>query len=166
MGNHVQKAFGDVDQFTLFYNPTEGALRDLWESLRDKLGFTTDVAKEFSEVLKQTQASGRKVDWVAHSQAGIIFSEAVRISGTDLSNNRVVFHAGANNQLRTNSIMKDSGVDVLGYHDHPFDLVPNIIGLNTANPVKIIGSVLALPLVLWGGPELSPHTLPRMEKGK
>ncbi len=166
MGQHVEAELGNVDKFTLFYNPTEGALRDGWESFKDKMGFTTDIAKQFSEVLQKTQASGRHVDWVAHSQGGIIYSEAVRVSGTDLSNNSVAFHAGGNNQWVTNSIMEEAGVRVIGYRDHPFDPVPNIAGFNTINPVKIIGSVLSFPAIIWGGPELSPHTLPYVKKSE
>ena len=167
MSQHVEKEFGEgVDKFTLFYNPTKGAFADGLESLRDKLGFTTEVAKQFSEVLKQSQNSGRQVDWVAHSQGGIIFSEAVRVSQSDLSNNSVAFHSGANNQWVTNSIMEGAGVRVIGYRDHPFDPVPNIAGFNTLNPVKLIGSVFALPFVIWGGPEQSPHTLPYVKKAE
>lgn len=165
MGQHVDAEFGnDVDRFTLFYNPTESFLADGWETLRDKLGFTTDVAKQFSNVLQQTQASGRQVEWVAHSQGGAIFSEAVRVSNTDLSNNSVVFHSGANNEWVTNNIIEYAGVRAIGYRNHPFDPVPNIVGFNALNPIKLLGSVLALPAVILGGPELSPHTLPYVKK--
>ncbi|MFN4291751.1 MAG: hypothetical protein ACK4E7_12860 [Permianibacter sp.] len=118
-----------------------------------------------SGVLTATQASGRSVSWVAHSQGGIIFSEAVRVAGGSLSNMRVSFHAGGNNRWVTNGILSRAGVGLIGrgYHDHPFDPVPNIAGLNTANPFKIVGSILAVPFVIWGGPERSPHTLPNMQ---
>ena len=96
----------------------------------------------------------------------LIFSEAARVSGGDLSNNTVAFHGGGNNQWVTNSIMQDTGVSVIDYRDHPFDPVPNLSGFNTFNPIKIIGSVLAIPLVGWGGPRFSPHTLPYLKTYK
>ena len=158
-GHHVTAEFGDaVREFTLAYNPIKSFSTSLWNALMDKLGFSTPVAKSFAGVLADVQARGTVVNWVAHSQGGIIFAEAVRINGGDLSMNQVTFHSGGNNILVTNSIMKDANVTVLGYRNHPFDPVPQIAGSNTLNPIQIIGSVLAFPFVLWGGEHLSPHT--------
>ncbi len=168
MGQHIEAEFKNVDKFTLFYNPTEGLVADGWESLRDKMGLTTDIAKQFSKVLVETQASGRNVDWVAHSQGGIIFSEAVRISDSNLSNMSVVFHSGGNNEWVTNKILDRAEISLIGegYRNHPLDPVPNIAGFNTANPIKIIGSIFALPFVIWGGSDVSPHTLPHIKNGE
>jgi len=158
-GHHVTAEFGDaVREFTLAYNPIKSFSTSLWNALMDKLGFSTPVAKSFAGVLADVQARGTVVNWVAHSQGGIIFAEAVRINGGDLSMNQVTFHSGGNNILVTNSIMRDANVTVLGYRNHPFDPVPQIAGSNTLNPIQIIGSVLAFPFVLWGGEHLSPHT--------
>src|SRR5690606_41259880 len=51
---------------------------DTWESLRDKLGFTTGVTRQFAKVLMDTQAQDNPTQWVVHSQGGVIFAEAVR----------------------------------------------------------------------------------------
>ncbi|WP_413662607.1 hypothetical protein ACG1BZ_15500 [Microbulbifer sp. CNSA002] len=116
MGAHVQHAFGKgVTEFTLFHNPTGDLLADGWESFRDKIGWTTDVAKQFSAVLGNIQSRGKGVSWVAHSQGGIIFSEAVRYNGGNLSNLRVAFHSGGNNRWPTSGILRNTGVTNLGY---------------------------------------------------
>jgi hypothetical protein len=57
-----------------------------------------------------------------------------------------------------------AGVEKIGKdNNHPYDLVPNVIGMNTINPVKIIGSIIAAPALSSSGPLAhvkSPHTLP------
>src|SRR5690625_1432783 len=79
MGRHLEFALGrDLKEYTLFHNPSVGGLGDTWESVRDKLGFTTPVTREFARLLSQTQAAGNETRWVAHSQGGLIFTEAVR----------------------------------------------------------------------------------------
>lgn len=95
---------------------------------------------------------------------------AVDYHGGTLSKNSVAFHAGANNQLVTNFILKKAGMnfDENGiyqgkYLDSPYDAVPNIIGLNTVDPIKWAGSILFVP-TLFMGPEWSPHTLPPKSK--
>ena len=162
MGTHVEKEFRTASLYTLYYNPTNGFINDSWETLRDKLGITTPVTRQFSRVLSDVQAAGRPVNWVTHSQGGVIFSEAVSFNGSDLSQNSVVFHAGANNRMVTNSILDDANITkrqpVALYHDSPWDFVPNVIGLN-GNPFEMLGSTLAIPL-LFMGPTVSPHTLP------
>jgi hypothetical protein len=94
MGSHLEWAYGKgVREYTLFHNPSNGAGGDLWESLRDKCGFTTQVTKQFATVLAETQAAGNKTQWVAHSQGGIIFAEGVRY----------VLKNGVNTLANTNS---------------------------------------------------------------
>jgi hypothetical protein len=162
MGVHVNYESPKTDLYTLYYNPTEGFLSDGWETFRDKLGFTTPITKQFSQVLNDVQNGGKPVNWVAHSQGGVIFTEAVRYNGGDLSQNSVAFHSGANNELVTNYYLQNAGINSgkdITYLNSPWDLVPNIIGLNTLNPIKIIGSIIAAP-TLFMGPAVSPHTLP------
>jgi hypothetical protein len=64
--------------------------------------------------------------------------------------------------LVTNYYLQNAGINSgkdITYLNSPWDLVPNIIGLNTLNPIKIIGSIIAAP-TLFMGPAVSPHTLP------
>jgi hypothetical protein len=161
MGAHITRAYGpSVTEFTLAYNPTHNFLPDMSEVGRDKLGITSQVAREFSDVLKDVQARGKQVQWVVHSQGGIIFAEAARIANVSLSYNSVKFHSGGNNALVTNQILSKRGINNMGYLRPSADIVPNIGGLNSFNPFTLVSSLLHLPLVLWGTEKSSPHTLP------
>jgi len=153
-GKHMPKG---VTEFTLFNNPSKGFFRDIWETTMDKLGFTSAPAMALAGVLQGVQASGQSVEWVAHSQGGAIFSEAMRYAGGDLSANSVTFNAGANNHWVTNGIAADVGVQVRGYYYSSWDAVPNVIGMN-GNPFSMLGSVLASPLLFTDNH--SPHTAP------
>lgn len=115
-------------------------------------------------MLKDVQQSDKSVNWVAHSQGGAIFSEAVRISGQDLSNNSVVFHSGANNAIVTDYYLKQANMNQQKnltqetYRNSPYDFVPNVIGLN-GNPLEMFVSTISIP-ALFSDPLTSPHTLP------
>jgi len=53
------------------------------------------------------------------------------------------------------------GVKIHGFNDHPFDLVPQLLGKHHNGKISnIIGSVLHSGYVVNGSPEQSPHTLP------
>jgi hypothetical protein len=106
---------------------------------------------------------------VNHSRGG---PEAVQaFSGSELSsfeNIAVVFHAGANNQWATNSVMETKGIkDIINkdnrYRDSPYDLVPQIVGLRAFTSLEsipnIFTSILSIPR-LFKSPVNSPHTLP------
>ena len=61
MAEHSQYQHGNTfNEFTLFHNPTEGALKDTWESFIDKMHRTTDISLAFSTVLKNTQDSNHE----------------------------------------------------------------------------------------------------------
>jgi hypothetical protein len=164
MGVHVNYETQDTSLYTLYYNPTSNnILVDGWETFRDKLGFTTPVAQQLSQVLKGVQQSGKSVNWVAHSQGGGIYSEAVKNSRQDLSKNSVVFHSGANNAIVTDYYLGQTNMNQQRkpdqtYKNSSFDFVPNVLGLN-GNPLEMIGSALAIPS-LFADPLTSPHTLP------
>jgi len=158
-GKHVQHKFGNqVTEYTLFNNPSKGFFRDIRETALDKLGLTTDVAKMVAAELQKIQSSGRKVEWIAHSQGGAIFAEAMRYVGGDLSANSVTFNAGANNRWITNRIAAEVAVRVDGYSYSVWDAVPSVIGVN-GGVFSMLGSVLASPL-LFMNENISPHTLP------
>ena len=107
------------------------------------------------------------LNWVAHSRGGVEFVQAAKDSSVkDLSQNSVVFHAGANTQFSANSMMinkkiGDVALDVFRYLDSPNDLVPQIVGLRALeNPLNFLRSIVATPCVFLCSPENSPHTLP------
>lgn len=148
-----------MKEFTLFNNPSKGFLRDGWETMMDKLGFTSAPAGALAGVMQGIQASGNSVQWIAHSQGGAIFAEAMSYAGGSLGANSVTFNAGANNHWVTNSIASSVGVQVGGYNYSSWDLVPNVIGMN-GNPFSMLGSVLAAPLLFTD--DHSPHTAPTL----
>ena len=181
MGAHLEYEFKNLQEYTLFHNPSVGGIGDTWESFRDKMGITTAVTRHFAKVLSDTQAQDNKTQWVAHSQGGVIFAEAVRYllngssswmfnrgrlnglrapeKGKLLDKHSIAFHGGANNNLRSKPLFSRAGVTVLAIRSNDYDLVPNIIGMNTLNPRKILGAVLYSNHVMSGSVLQSPHTL-------
>lgn len=163
MGKHISEAFknDNVSSYTLFHNPSDGLFWDTYESSQDKRHETTAVAKQFANVLKNVQKKGEHVKWVAHSQGGLIFTEAARYhwenNKTELSKNSVQFNAGANNENKSNTILKAVNIKVHDYNNHPFDPVPNIIGGNAKDWVSLLGSTVGF-VFLFTGPNRSPHT--------
>ena len=166
MGIHVEKTFksDNVREYTLFHNPSDGGFWDTYESSQDKKQKTTAVSKQFSHILSNVQDNGKPVKWLAHSQGGLIFTEAARYhweqKKTELSLNSVQFNAGANNEETSNFILKQVKIDVLDYNNHPFDPVPNIIGGNAKDWVSKLGSFIGFAFVFTDDADKSPHTLP------
>ena len=181
MGSHLEFEFKNLNEYTLFHNPSIGGMGDTWESFRDKMGITTPVTKAFAKILTDTQVAGNETSWVAHSQGGAIFAEGVRYAlngnsswslnklrmngvrhpekGEALNKHSIAFHANANNNLRTKPLLKRAGIKVIAIRANDYDMVPNLIGLNTLNPRKLIGSMLYANHVFNGSVEQSPHTL-------
>ncbi len=181
MGSHLEYEFKNLQEYTLFHNPSIGGAGDTWESLRDKTGFTTPVTKKFAQILAETQAAGNETSWVAHSQGGAIFAEGVRYllngqsswalnkfrlngirnpeKGELLNKQSVAFHANANNNMRSKPLFERAGIKVIAIRANDYDLVPNVIGMNTLNPRKLIGSFVYMNHVTNGSVAQSPHTL-------
>ena len=187
MGSHVEHAYGkNISQYTLFHNPSGGFNTDIWECVRDKMGFSTHVAKQFSQVLTQAQAAGNKTKWVAHSQGGLIFTEAVRYTlngnssfalnqfklngarhenkGSVLDNHKVSFHGNANNMWRSRPLMQRAGIGIVAVRIHDYDLVGNVLGINTSNVRKIVGSAVYFSHIKDGSIPQSPHTTMQSQK--
>ncbi len=186
MGSHLEYEFKNLQEYTLFHNPSVGGAGDTWESFRDKIGFTTGVTKKFAQILAATQAAGNETGWIAHSQGGAIFAEGVRYllngqSGTALNKLRlngirhpekgellnkqsVAFHANANNNFRSKPLFARAGINVLAIRANDYDMVPNLIGMNTLNPRKWIGSLVYSNHVFNGSVTQSPHTLMQDQK--
>ena len=133
--------------------------------MRDKFGFTTAIAKQFAGVLEGVQSSGKAVQWVAHSQGSVIFSEAVRYhnnnGGGPLGLNRVRYHGAASNQWVAGGILSKAGIGWLGngVYGRGTDAVHTIIGFNSVNPYNWVRSLISVPR-LFMGQGISPHSLP------
>ena len=181
MGSHLDFEYGKstMKEFTLFHNPSIGFGGDFWESIKDKLGFTTEVTQKFSKVLQDSQKAGKEIKWVAHSQGGIVFSEGVRyfLNGNsswailggfngvfkdkediDLSHHKVAFHGNASNNFRSKLLYDRAGIEVLATRANDYDAV-NVLAGNTLNIRKMIGSVVYISHIKSGSVVQSPHTL-------
>src|SRR5690625_5740015 len=51
--------------------------------------------------------------------------------GNLLNKHSVAFHGSGNNILRSKLLLNRAGIEVLRVAHHDYDLVPNVIGLNT-----------------------------------
>ena len=181
MGSHIDFEYGKsaMKEFTLFHNPSIGFGGDLWESVKDKLGFTSEVSQKFSKVLQDSQKEGKEIKWVAHSQGGIVFSEGVRyfLNGNsswaifggfngifkdkediDLSNHKVAFHSNASNNFRSKLLYDRAGIEVLATRANDYDAV-NVLAGNTLNIRNIIGSAVYFSHIKSGSVLQSPHTI-------
>jgi hypothetical protein len=151
-----------VTEFTLVNIPTLGMWGDILRVAGDKLGFTSDAAKFVGGLQASVQASGADVAWVAHSGGAEAFAEGMRyemsMGVTSLSHNSVTFDGGANNAWATNRIAQSEGVNTR-YYNSSFDAVANIVGTN-GNPLQMVASVFASPLLFSNHPGWSPHTAP------
>lgn len=171
MGVHSRQAYpqDDVKHYTLFHNPSESVLLDLYECVRDSLGLPTENAKYLAAALADVQRKGTPVKWVVHSQGGIIFTQAVahhlkKHPGQLLNNNSVVFHAGGNNKKTTDKLLSRAGIRKNSPDkDNPFDLVPALAGRNDLS-LRSIKRTAGFWQKVKGNDESStlesPHTLP------
>jgi hypothetical protein len=149
----------DIAEFDLVHIPSLGFAGDLVRAMADKLGFTSQTAMQLAGIIQQAGPG----NWYCHSYGGVAFSEAVRTianGGGSLAGQSATFLAGANNRWVTNSIMGRAGMTAGAYHGSWFDLVPNIVGMNSLNPIQWAVNIMASPLLAtrW-----SPHTYPPVE---
>lgn len=186
MGQHLEFQYKNLNEYTLFHNPSIGGVGDTWESFRDKIGVTTPVTKKFAKLLADTQANNNATKWVAHSQGGAIFAEGVRYllngssswalnklqlnglrnaeKGKLLDKHSIAFHGNANNNIRSKLLMDRAGITIIPGQATDYDFVRNIIGMNTLNPRKLIGSIAYINHVTDGSINQSPHTLAQTQE--
>ncbi|HEX7764698.1 MAG TPA: hypothetical protein VF433_13940, partial [Cellvibrio sp.] len=84
--------------------------------------------------------------------------------GELLNKQSVAFHANANNNLRSKPLFSRAGIKVLSIRANDYDMVPNLIGMNTLNPRKLLGSLVYSSHVFNGSVAQSPHTLMQDQK--
>ena len=90
-----------------------------------------------------------------------IFKDKEEIS---LSNHKVAFHGNANNNFRSKFLFERAGIDIIATRANDYDIVNNLFGLNTLNPVKQIGGFVYLSHTWNGSVAQSPHTLMQEQK--
>jgi RHS repeat-associated protein len=155
------KQYTGSSKFLMLHNQSGGGLMDTVESSIDKISGATPVSSQVADVLARVSPNSTLY---GHSQGTILIRNALNMvarKGGDISSFTVNFDGAAVNQLGTNLNLKAYGGKALAsFSTHPLDAVPNIIGYNAftiPNPVRIVGSVVASPLLGVGG-EWSPHT--------
>ncbi len=168
--NELQKAFElalervPSDDFYLIHNPTVSSNMDTIESVLGKLTGSTPISESTARILNQFDLTNSHI--YAHSQGGIITRNALVMNhrlGQDLAGLKVTFDGAAVNWASTSALFKTMGVSLpyRAFTAHPWDMIPNLTGYNALfpafNPYRLVGSVLAAPLVFIGG-EVSPHT--------
>jgi hypothetical protein len=189
MGRYLEHHYSksQVKEYTLFHNPSEGGKRDTWESNRDKLGgaLTTPISKLFSKTLEESQALGKPIKWIAHSQGTIIYTQAVNYynkgrSGSSLigaynkfkdknytgslNQHSVTFQGTGAHVNSARRILNKAGIELLAEKSHRYDAVYQVAGLNclsTGDAVGAIGSLVYAKHTLKGTIGQSPHTFYR-----
>ncbi len=167
MGTHLDAAYqGDgIKAYTLFHNPTDKSFLDIAECAFDKrLGRKSHNAQHLAAVLAQNNQQAKQVKWVAHSQGAIIFCAAlehysIKYSGR-LSTQELAIHGSGANLQRLKRMAEKAGMKVNSIRNNPFDLVPNIAGVNDLSPSSLARSFKFSGLVFDDNVGASPHTLP------
>jgi len=168
MGVHLETAHPNVDinQYTLFHNPSEGPSGDLFECLYDKrcTPARSHNVHHFASVLHEAQLRGHRTHWVAHSQGAIIFSRAISLAlkkyGGTLNCHSVSLHGVGCNLANIRRACIHAGITIDQERNNPFDCVPNIAGGNNISSSGLKRSLKFLGLVLGEDSLASPHTLP------
>lgn len=157
LGYAIQTALKQVKgakKFFLFHNPTNGAIADTVESALGKLTNTSSISRQLTGILQHNAETLQVI--TAHSQGVIIISNAFRqLPKGTLSDVVSVNANGAavgERLLRRTAAM--AGIKTVNYIANDFDFVTNVLGMGTANPFKIIGSILLVPLMFT---KYSPH---------
>jgi RHS repeat-associated protein len=139
---------GDV---TLFYNPTHGFVADVTEAIIMKFTGQSALGNELAQIL----TSGDYQWVVAHSQGTLIVNDALTTlssAGFTFDNGlSITYFGSAANSLVAQGLSQSVGATFEGAFNSPFDAVGNVLGLNTLNPFRIVGSILAFPSLFTGG---------------
>ncbi|MES2664422.1 MAG: RHS repeat-associated core domain-containing protein, partial [Pseudomonadota bacterium] len=167
--NSLEYAAGLAKTYTnnqathLIYNPTVSGFADTVESVLEKLTGRGPGSESFANNLKGFNLKNSTL--YVHSQAGITSRNALMLlhtQGVDVAGLKVSMHGAAVNKISTQILFNRMDVNMIGFNAHALDAVPNILGYNALtipNPYRLVGSILASPLLFKGG-EWSPHTNP------
>jgi RHS repeat-associated protein len=143
----------------LFYNPTHGFIADLTESVLMKVTGSSSLGNQLAEALANTPGIS---EIFAHSQGSLVVSNAMGVLAQEgfhfTADFGVVYFGNAANNMVARELANKIGASFVGGFSHEFDLVGNVVGMNTLNPIKIIGSILRAPTLMMG-PAWSPHSL-------
>lgn len=140
------------------YNPSHGFIADLTESFLMKITGTSSLGNQLAGVLQNY--SGLTAI-VAHSQGSLIVSNALGVlaqSGFRFASQvSITYYGSAANVIVGRGLAQSVGAN-LNVVNHALDAVGNIVGFNTLNPIKFVGSILASPTMFMGS-AVSPHSV-------
>ncbi len=153
----------------MFYNPTVGILTDGLEALQDQGAFESGVgytalAMELGVAMINTNAAGKNVRFIGHSQGGAITAAASRFAfdmgGKPLSNIRIALHGAPINDKFAAQSFNRFGMSSGSYafRAQKLDPVHKIGGGNGSlwTRIRSLGQVINL----FRDRTHSPHTLP------
>jgi len=146
------------NEFYMIHNPSDGPLNDFGECCVQKLGIKTTVASTTTDILRNFDLKTANI--VAHSQGTMILNKSLQTlhkEGVEMKGMKLSYHGAAANVLRSRMFANKVGAEIVENDGHPLDAVHNIVGMNTVNPLRIAGSVIAAPL-LFKNDRISPHT--------
>jgi hypothetical protein len=168
MGIHIRARYGkDITEFTLIHVPTNGFFSDVAMAGLEKINVNTREAALVSGAIHRASLEGRSVHWVAHSRGGAVFAQAMQMlvsTGFTVRGQTVAFHGSASNPLVSRALANAAGISLYGrgFFSHPMDPVANWVGMGTANPFKLLGSVLVAPFLGFDAIRGPIHTMPYM----
>jgi RHS repeat-associated protein len=146
-------------EFYMIHNPTNGGGSDLIEECApQRLGFQSKVASTTRDILREFDLNSAHV--TAHSQGTMILNKALRGLRDEKKNMvgmRLDYDGAAANVIGTKILAHQIGATIGRFEGHALDPVHNIIGMNTINPLRIAGSLIASPL-LFKDRDTSPHS--------
>ncbi len=148
-------------EYTLYHVPTRGAAKDMSLAAQEMIGVSTSDAKALSQTLEGVSKSGRNVIWSVHSRGAAVFESAVQDStdrGVHLGSQSVAVYNGAVNTRRMAHDLRKADMPMVGrgFYNYAYDPVPQLIGGNTENPIKMFGSLYNSRAVVFS--DQSPHT--------
>jgi len=154
-------------KFYMIHNPTGGMAGDLGESTLQKLGLRTKVANSTRDLLRHFDLPTAIV--TAHSQGSMIMNSALgdlHREGKNMKGLNLNYHGAAANSFISAALAHRIGARIKNFEVHALDAVHNIVGMNTLNPLRIAGSVLAAPLMFNNDQEKSTHSKPNGQAKK
>ncbi|MGI9318559.1 MAG: RHS repeat domain-containing protein, partial [bacterium] len=155
-GTNPQNYLGE--SFQLFYNPSHGLIADTIESFLGKLTNTSNLARQLAGYISRNTAVINQIN--VHSQGAIITTNALRLLENGMLPESVSFNVSgaAVSESLVNRVASRVGITNVVYKARFFDFVPNVLGMTTLNPFRIIGSTLLFP-TLFMGPGISQHSI-------
>jgi hypothetical protein len=82
----------------------------------------------------------------------------LRKEGKEMKGMNITYHGSAANVMLSKRLARQTGANINVFKGHALDPVHNLVGMNTLNPLRMAGSLIASPLIFQGDRDLSPHS--------